>query len=61
MQHRPLMDDEKKHLFDIFKLTIMLDCIWYFKRGRTDDFYERRKIDSLNNLGREEFYKRIFN
>ena len=61
MQHRPLMDDEKKHLFDIFKLTIMLDCIWYFKRGKADHCYEKRKIDSLNNLGREEFYKRIFN
>lgn len=60
MKHRPLKSNEKKYLFDIFKLTVMLDCIWYFKRGNADDFYEKRKIDYLNNLGREEFYKRIF-
>lgn len=60
MKSRPLEAVEKKRLFDVFKLVIMLDCIWYFKRGKADDFYEKRKIGYLNHLGREEFYKRIF-
>lgn len=61
IKYRPLKMIEKRYLFDVFKLTIMLDCLWYFKRGDANDFFEKRKIDHLNNLGREEFYKKIFN
>lgn len=60
LKSRPLAESEKKHLFDVYKLSIFIDCVWYFGRGRAQDFYERRKIDCLNDLGREEFYKRIF-
>src|SRR4030095_12494401 len=60
IKYRPLNDSEKKHLFDVFKLSIMFDCIWYFKRGNVKDFYEKRKIEYLNLIGREEFYKRLF-
>jgi Ser/Thr protein kinase RdoA (MazF antagonist) len=60
MRHRSLNNNEKRHLFDVYKLGILLDCVWYFKRGKADDFFEKRKIDYLNNLGREEFYSRIF-
>ena len=28
--YRPLSRNEKKHLFDIYKLTILFDCFWYF-------------------------------
>lgn len=60
MKYRPLSDSEKEHLFDVFKLSIMFDCIWYFKRGNAKDFYEKRKIEYLNSIGREEFYNRLF-
>ena len=60
MKYRPLNESEKEHLFDVFKLNIMFDCIWYFGRGYANDFYERRKIEYLNALGRKEFHKRLF-
>lgn len=60
MKYRPLTEEEMQHLFDVYKLSIMLDCIWYFGRGSANDFYERRKINYLNMLGRDEFYLNIF-
>ncbi|REE67037.1 homoserine kinase [Paenibacillus taihuensis] len=60
-QHRPLYDIEERHLYDVFKLSILIDCVWYFERGDTQDFYEKRKIDFLNLLGREAFYHELFN
>lgn len=60
LKYRPLNKTEKKYLFDVYKLSILMDCIWYFKRGSADDFFEKRKIDCLNKLGRDEFYKKLF-
>ena len=60
INYRKLNDNEKHHIFDVYKLSILIDCVWYFKRGNANDFFEKRKIDYLNNLGRDEFYKRIF-
>lgn len=60
MKYRPLNKNEKEHLFDVFKLSIMFDCIWYFERGNAKDFYEKRKIEYLDSLSRKEFYKRLF-
>ena len=60
-QIRPLTAAEKEHFFDVYKLMILFDCIWYFERGDADDFYERRKITHLNQLGREEFSAALFN
>lgn len=60
MKYRPLNDNEKKSLFDVFKLSILFDCIWYFARGNAEDFYEKRKIEYLNSIGREEFYHKLF-
>jgi homoserine kinase type II len=60
IKYRQLSMNEKEHLFDVFKLSILFDCIWYFARGNTDDFYEKRKIDNLNSYGRERFYKELF-
>ncbi|MCR2820935.1 homoserine kinase [Lederbergia panacisoli] len=60
MKYRPLEDIEKKHLFDVYKLSILIDCVWYFDRGNVDDFYERRKIDYLNQIGRIIFYEKLF-
>ena len=51
---------ERKYLFDVVKLAILIDCIWFFDRGHADAFYERRKIECLDLLGRDEFATRIF-
>lgn len=59
-KYRPLNNNEKRHLFDLYKLSILFDGIWFFKRGNVDDFYEKKEIDFLNNIGREEFYKKLF-
>ena len=60
MKHRKLNNNEKCHLFDVFKLSILIDCVWYFKRGGSGDFYEKRKIDYLNRLGGDGFYMEVF-
>lgn len=60
IKYRPLSKSEKEHLFDVFKLSVLFDCIWYFARGNAEDFYEKRKIDYLNSIGREKFYKELF-
>jgi homoserine kinase type II len=41
-EHRKLSISEKRHLFDLHKLLIMFDGIWYFERGESDNFYEKR-------------------
>lgn len=60
MEYRPLNNNEKRHLFDLYKLSILFDCVWYFGRGDAIGFYEKRKIEFLNSVGREEFYNKIF-
>lgn len=58
--HRSLSNEEKLYLFDVYKLGILFDCIWYFKRGDANNFYEKRKIEALNKLGRKGFYNALF-
>lgn len=60
IKHRVLSSVEKEHLFDVFKLSIMFDCVWYYDRGDAEDFFEKRKIDALNSLGRKPFYNLVF-
>jgi homoserine kinase type II len=60
MKHRRLNALEKRHLFDVYQLSILFDCIWFFRRGRADDFYEKTKIESLRRLGRKVFYDELF-
>lgn len=60
MRHRPLNHNEKRHLFDVVMLKILIDCIWYFERGKAIDFYEKRKIEHLNSIGSERFYRELF-
>nr|WP_026560634.1 phosphotransferase [Bacillus sp. J37] len=59
-KHRPLSNVEQKHLFDVYKLSIFIDSVWFFERGDAEDFYEKRKIDYLDQLGRENFYNVLF-
>ena len=60
MKHRPLNVVERRHLYDVYKLSILIDVVWFFRRGHAKDFYEKRKIDFLNNLGRKKFFDVIF-
>lgn len=59
-KYRPLNDNEKRHLFDVFKLVILIYCLWNFFEGEASDFFERRKIEYLDSLGKEIFYQEIF-
>jgi homoserine kinase type II len=60
MRHRALSPLEQQHLYDVYKLSILFDCVWYFSRGSADDFYERRKIEALHRLGRQKFFDALF-
>jgi homoserine kinase type II len=60
LRHRQLSEIEKQHTFDVHKLGILFDCIWFFARGQSTDFYEKRKIDLLNYVGRDEYASRLF-
>lgn len=59
-QVRPLSNLEKDHLFDVHKLGILFDGIWFFARGEIADFYERRKIEYLDAFGRENYRHILF-
>ena len=59
-KHRPLSALERRHLFDVHKLSILIDSVWYFGRVSADVFYERKKIEHLDALGREEYADALF-
>ncbi len=59
-RYRRLNSLEQHHLYDVCQLSILMDCVWYFGRGDATDFYEKRKIDALQALGRAEFFAGIF-
>lgn len=59
-KYRALNNIEKRYLYDVFKLVILIDCLWYFSRGRANDFFEKRKIEYLDSLGRDKFNQEIF-
>ncbi len=60
VRHRPLTPVEQEHLYDVYKLSILIDCVWYFERGSADDFREKSKIDALKTLGRKAFFDQLF-
>ena len=55
-----IVDIEKKHLFDVYKLSIMIDSIWNYERGGAEDFYEKLKIEFLDEVGKDAFYDKLF-
>lgn len=59
-RHRPLRAIERLHLYDVYKLSVLFDCVWYFARGEPDDFRERDKIEALTDLGRQRFSEALF-
>jgi len=60
MKHRPLPLVEQQHLYDVYKLSILFDCVWYFDRGSASDFREKRKIEALQSLGTRRFFDALF-
>ena len=52
---RPLSPIERRHLYDVHKLSILFDAVWYFGRGSATDFFEKGKIAFLDGLGRERY------
>ena len=59
-RHRSLSVLEQRHLYDVYKLSILFDCVWYFDRGSAGDFLEKRKVKALNGLGRQRFIDTLF-
>jgi homoserine kinase len=59
-KYRPLSDLERHYLFDVHKLSILFDSIWFFGRGSANDFYERKKIEYLDDLGRDQYAQTLF-
>ncbi|MDF1514548.1 MAG: homoserine kinase [Anaerolineae bacterium] len=57
---RPLSTLEKRHFIDVYKLSILFDCVWYFARDTGDDFYEKQKIDYLSRQGRHSLTQALF-
>lgn len=60
MAHRALPPVEQKHLYDVYKLGVLFDAVWYFDRGTAADCREKRKIDTLMALGRQAFFDTLF-
>jgi len=59
-RHQTLTEPEKEHLFDVYLFSILVDCLWQFERGGADDFFEKRKIDTIRELGRRGLYQALF-
>jgi homoserine kinase len=60
VKHRPMSPLEQRHLYDVYKLSILIDCVWYFSRWAPDGFREKDKIEALESLGRERFFTELF-
>lgn len=60
MRHRALGEQERYHLYDVYKLSILMDCVWYFSRWSAGSFYEKRKLEWLERLGRQRFCTGLF-
>ncbi len=56
---RPLSHDEKTHLYDALKMVIMMSFAWFIDDDQ-DFASEKKRIEYLNAIGREGFYKELF-
>jgi Ser/Thr protein kinase RdoA (MazF antagonist) len=57
---RKLSEDEKINFFKVFKLQVLIDTIWFMKREKYPDFFEKRKFEYLEKIEAEGM-KKIFN
>ena len=58
--YRPLGASERRHLYDVHKLSILIDGLWFFDRGDPSDFKEKRKMERMNALGSDGYYAAMF-
>jgi len=57
IKNRKLNESEKHHVYDALKLIILLGISW----SEDNEFdSEKEKIEFLNNIGRENFYQKLF-
>ena len=57
-KYRRLELAEKEHLYDMLKMVIFMSIGWFIHEK---DFYNgRRKIEFLNSVGRDGFYRKMF-
>jgi Ser/Thr protein kinase RdoA (MazF antagonist) len=60
IRFRPLSALEQKYMCEVHKLSILFDGIWFFERGKADDFYEKRKIEYLYQFGGKRYTEALF-
>lgn len=55
-KHRVLSETEKRHIFDALKLIVLLGISW---SDDSDFENEKKKIESLDSIGRDRFFKAL--
>jgi len=62
MKYRKMSKVEQKHIYDSLKMVVFTYIAWLFYDGEKNNFFKKAKdkIDWLNEIGREEFYKELF-
>ena len=58
-KYRKMTEIEKNHLYDLLKMAIFMSIGWFIHVD-DDFFWEKKKIEFLNALGRKEFYNKLF-
>ncbi|MBT4651138.1 homoserine kinase [Candidatus Woesearchaeota archaeon] len=63
LKYRKLSEIEKRYLFDGIKMVIFTYMGWFFyEKWKNEDVFEkcRNRLEFLDGIGREEFYKKLF-
>jgi len=63
-KYRKLSEVEKEHIFDALKLISLTYMSWFFyEKYKGKDIFQksRKRIEELEEIGRENFYKHLFN
>jgi homoserine kinase type II len=56
---RPLTANERRHLYDVAKLSVFVERVWGDFDGVDPADFTEKRIERLNALGREGFYERM--
>ena len=63
LKYRKLSEIEKKYLFDGIKVVIFTYMGWFFyEKYKNEDVFEKcmKRLEFLDNIGRDDFYNRLF-
>ncbi len=58
---RNIPQTDQYYLYDVLKLMILIDSLWYFDRDEYPNFKEKKKLDRLKAIGRNQFFDLMFN